>query len=111
MLSQSLKFRPCFSTRYYACCSFTLNSDERKYPLAKENTSPVNELGVRRIRDNLPPQLSFSDRSLDGRGRGGWVVNLYNEPLVALVPEPDDERLLRVVHIPEHHLAVLVEGA
>jgi hypothetical protein len=66
---------------------------------------------VRRIRDNLPPQLSFADRSLDGRARGGRVVNLYNEPLVALVPKPDKDRFLRMGHVPEHPLAVLVEGA
>src|SRR3712207_3034394 len=51
----------------------------------------------------------FCERLLDSRGCGVWVVNLDNQPGVPLVPKPDHHRLLRIVHIPEHTLALLVK--
>jgi hypothetical protein len=44
--------------------------------------SSLNERRVSRIWDNLPVQLSFADRSLDGCGRGGRVFDLDHPPLV-----------------------------
>src|SRR5919106_3991217 len=48
---------------------------------------------------------------VDPRCGGFGIFNLYYQPSVAFVLKPDHHRLLRVVHVPEHQLALLVESA
>src|SRR5215210_3327679 len=50
-------------------------------------------------------------RLLDGSDRGRRIFDLYDQPRVPLVPKPDHDGLLRVVHVPEDPLAFLMEGA
>src|SRR5215210_4860764 len=50
-------------------------------------------------------------RLLDGSDRGRRIFDLYDQPRVPLVPKPDHDGLLRVVHVPEYPLAFLMEGA
>jgi hypothetical protein len=58
-----------------------------------------------------PPTLLLARRLLDSRYRSRRVLHLYDQSSVAFVLEPDHHRLLGVMHVPEHSLSLLVEGA
>src|SRR5215218_2723235 len=50
-------------------------------------------------------------RLLDGSDRGRRIFDLYDQPRVPLVPKPDHDGLLRIMHVPEYPPAFLMEGA
>src|SRR5829696_3336742 len=64
-----------------------------------------------RVPRELHLELPFAEHSSDGRSRGGWVVHLDHQLSVALVPKPDHNSPLWIMHVPEHALAILIERA
>src|SRR5215210_7422688 len=61
--------------------------------------------------EQAPLTTLLAQRLLDSCYRGRRVLHLYDQSGVAFVLEPDHHRLLGVMHVPEHALTLLVEGA
>src|SRR5687768_4589163 len=61
--------------------------------------------------EQAPPTTLLAQRLVDRRYRGRRILHLYDQLGVAFVLEPDHHRLLGVMHVPEHALTLLVEGA
>src|ERR671913_1220251 len=91
--------------------------DSKNIPPA---TPPATPPHLTMSRDILPPPCSTPLTLLcsgtlrspgglvDPRYGGFGIFHLYNQPSVAFVLKPDHHRLLRVVHVPEYQLALLV---
>src|SRR5215217_1062180 len=58
-----------------------------------------------------PAITLLAQRLFDSRYRSWRVLHLYDQSSIPFVLEPNHHRLLGVVHVPEHTLTLLVEGA
>ena len=55
--------------------------------------------------------IATSERILDQPNRCFWIINFYDQFVVPLVMQVNDDSVLRVMHVPEDPLAVLIKGA